>query len=454
MFRRLHSAESGYVLVTALIALAVMAILGAATAAQANSAVRTADTAIRSEQALYLARAGVERVAANPPDLEDGGRTYIHAAHLDPELTTASYTVRVDREGDFLLVRSTGTAARGRSQERRTLGETLYWPLPDPQDPGGGDPGGEEPGGPGGGDSGGGHPGGVDPGGEGPGGTEPGGDWPLTFKYAIWADGPVDIRNNAAICGDIVTTGQVTIKNNATIWGQTRSGNKRSPCKTVSGSGVVASSTGVDIRDNAIVQGGYCAPGHPGPCGSGPTDAQVRPPAVSLEGLKARASEWWVQKGGAEQTSECTRAPDGVLCRELSSATVELSGTIRYMEPTVIYVDGNLLVKNNTRLDIHGPVTFVATGGITVANNARLGCGAGTYCPVGLVASGNVEFAQNTEVHAFIHTGAEFRGMNNSVLYGNVIARSTNFSKNNYVQHAFARPEGNSPPGLPSEPGE
>jgi len=435
MFRRLRSSEGGYVLVAALVALAVMAILAAAAAAQANSAVRSADAAIRSEQALYLARAGAERVVANPPDLEDGAETRIHATDLDPDLTIASYVVKVRREGDYLLIQSTGTAAHGRSREQRTLEETLYWPLPDePEDPGGENPGGED-------------PGGEDSGNEAPGETDPEGNLPLIFEHAVWVDGPVDIKNNAAICGNIVATGQVTIKNNATIWGQTKSKNKRSPCKTVAGSGMVVSATGVDIGNNATVQGGYCAPGHPGPCGSVPTAGQIRPPAVDLASLKARASEWWVQKK-TSQPSECVQAPEGVACKELSSSTVELTGTMRYTEPTIIYVDGNLVLNNNARVDIYGPVTFVVTGQVTIENNARLSCGSSHYCPVGLVAKKDVQLAQNTEVHAFVHTDGEFRGMNNSGLYGNVIARSTNFSKNNYVQQAFSAPAGPWPPGL------
>jgi len=430
MLRRFRSSADGYVLALALVGLAVMAILAAGATRQASSAVRTADKAIRSEQAQYLAEAGVQRVTAAPPfDLPDGETERFQASDLDPELDEASYTVTVRREGDFLVIRSEGTAARGRNREQRTVENHLYAPAPDP----GADPGGSEPGD-----------------GDDPGGTDdPGGSGPLIFRHAIWSDGPVDIRNNVRICGDIVTTGMVTVKNNATVWGKTKSQDRKSPCGSVAGTGMVVSARGVDVRNNATIQGGYCAPGRPGPCGSTPVADEVRPPRINLDALKEKAAEWWVQSSFA-----CADRPEGATCKVLSSESHSLSGTLRYTEPTLIYVDANLTMQNNAKVDIYGPVTFIVNGTVTVGNNARLTCGGAGYCPIGLAVADDVMFAQNTEVHAFIHTDGEYRGLSKAVLYGNVIAKVTNFSKNNYTQHGFSTAVGPYPPGLLLETGE
>lgn len=477
MLRRLRSSEGGYVLVLALVGLAVMAILAAGATRQATSAVRTAEKAIRAEQAQYLAEAGVQRVVAAPPvELPEGETATFRASNLDPELDDAFYVVTVEREGDYLLIESVGTAARGRNREERRVRDRLFAPLPDPggEDPGNEDPGGEDPGGE--------DPGGEDPGGEDPGGEDPG-NQPILFKYTLWTDDEVQLSNTALVCGDIVTTSTVEMSNSATVWGTVGGGANGSTCKSVGGSGTVVAAGSVSLSNTATIQGtvlssgnvtlynsatirgkavssgkvtlynsaqilgGHCKPGQAG-CPPLPGASEIRPPKVDLAGLKAQADEWWVKR-----TFDCAGLPQGAKCKVIGTNGVVLEGFLEFSEPTIIYVDGNLSLSNNKRLDIKGPVTFVVNGSIQFSNSSRLTCtGKGgpskAYCPIGLVSTKGVTTSNSSEVHAFIHTDGKFIGANSSTVYGNVVANSISTLANSYVQHGFSQPVGEYPPGL------
>lgn len=411
----LHSAqgrrgEPGYILATALLALAVMAILAAVAMRQATSALRTAERAVREEQALYLANAGVEW-ALSRAQADIWEPTYERELELE-EGVLGRYAVTVVDQGDRWVVVSTGTVRRGRDVISRTVEAEI----------------------------------GLVPGEE-----TPSLRVPVAFQQAILVDGELTIPNHAKICGDVLATGPIHVMPNGRVWGSLRQDNASSPCKSVVGTGKVVSASWVTFQGNATdnIEGGWCDPDHWGdgtPCPTPPDAAAMGVPEIDVTALRSRAAEWWVKTN-----EDCREAPAGAVCRVDPSGKHKMQGSVAFSGPTVIYVQGTLELDD---VRIAGPVTFVVDGEIQLS---RVTCGEGkAYCPIGLLATQGVELAQKAEGHAIIHTEGQFTvGGNHAELYGNVVARRISLS-NHFTQHAMPPGAGVFPPGLPTAavPGE
>lgn len=396
MSRILRRSQDGYVMVTALIALAVMSILAAAAIAQANTALRMTGQAVRSEQALYLANAGVEMILARirnapldeenqpAPEIEENA-PYTYSMELEPGLV-GSYEVVVTLTGSTAQIHSTGTV-EGTSR-------VIEAQVPLSGDDDGGDDG--------------------------------GGGAPIPDQLAF-GHGPMKLENNADICGDLYTTGNLKLENNVTIWNKTNAQDTKSPCEAIYGTGQVVVMGELTNENNVAIPGGWCDAtdyGPSTPCQGNPPHVGTLPPPDFAK-LKARATRWYVK---ASDAAYCDDKPADT-CQTLNG-TLSLTGSQTYSDD-LVYVDGNLKIdkERGDGLSLTGSVTFVVTGSVSI--EADLTCSDETNCLVGIIAGQSIKVEQNNvTVHATMQTLGELKAENSITIRGYLVAASMTMENN------------------------
>lgn|GEM_PF-2535202 len=434
MRRITRDREEGYVMITALIALAVMTILGAVAIAEATTALRISRQAVRTEQALYMANAGAEYIMARlhsetPPE---EGTFYSDTYQLEPGLTGFFTVVATGLETETVQLQSTGTVQdqTGQTWTRAVLASIPLIPVA--TDPGGGgDPGG-------------------DPGGETGGGETEDPNAPVIFDQTMGSGGQVWVPNNGYICGDVVSRQRIELRNGVTVWGKTKFEDPNSPCLEVTGSGRVISAVDVWFQNESqvFVQGGWCDPDHWGegtPCPTQPQADEIQVPTVDMAALKSRATEWWVRT-----EADCAGRPATTTCKVIPSNLLYLEGEMTFTQPALIWIDATLRMGTNDRLQITGKVNFVVNGQVQIANNARITCGE-VFCPIAITSAQDISVGNGAEIHASMHAGTQFTG-GNATIYGNVLAQTSNLD-NNYEQHGTDPEPIEYPPGLPTNSG-
>ncbi|HYG56527.1 MAG TPA: hypothetical protein VD902_00465, partial [Symbiobacteriaceae bacterium] len=195
--------ERGYVLISTLIALAVISLLGAASLSWAASSLKLSSRAVATEQAFYLANAGVEEASARaragdlPARLE-------RTVEIAPGIT-GQYAVDITEEpGNLYRVVSTGTAGAG----RQTITATIR---------------------------------GVGQ------GTH------VAYQSLMYTGGSLVVENQMDICGDIVVTGNAEFRAQATVWNQTKGQNKKSPCDSIMGTGKAEVGGLIDLQNSQTI---------------------------------------------------------------------------------------------------------------------------------------------------------------------------------------------------------
>lgn len=410
MIRILRRSEEGYVMITALIALAVMAILAAAAISQANSALRMSNQAVRSEQALYMANAGVEAILAMTltPSMIEENKPYSYSMELEPGLT-GSYEVivTVPRPG-IIHIAATGMVSRDDAPTSRMVEAEIPFQW-DETDGGGG-------------------------------GTTP--------DQLVFGNGPLNLMNDADVCGDLYAAGDMSLGNGVRVWSQTRAQDPDSPCDSIQGSGRAVAAGTLTKGNKTEIQGGWCDSAHfgsPYPC---PTRPQVRTlPPPNWTDLRAQATRWYVKPADA---AFCNDKPEGT-CQVLTGdpPKLDLYGESTYSRE-LIFIDGDLEVPQqaNRELVIGGAVTFAATGRVTLGGNVR--CAGGSTCSAAFIAGGDLTLGNNKEVWALLQTAGKLSG-NQMTIHGYLTAGSYEL-KNGMTLYPMV---GNAwPPGVPGGPGE
>ncbi len=418
MIRASRRNEEGYVLITALIALAVMTILGAVAIAQATTALRMTRQAVRTEQALYMANAGAEFIlarvqTATPPEV---GVFYGDTLPLEPGLT-GSYSVYIEeRQEGFIWLHSTGFVqdASGEQFTRQVEAEI-------PLDLAGGGGGG---------------------------GTGGGGDGGQGGAF-VWGNGPLTLGNQMDVCGDLYSTGDITLGTQVRVWGTTGGD---SPCTTIAGTGKVVAQGRLAKGPNTTIDGGWCDSTHygaPYACDAPPQVQTMPTPAFAT--LKSTATRWYVAPGSG---AFCDGKPAGS-CAELpepekknDSVSLALGGAQSYQED-LVYVEGDLVVQRNDPLRITGTVTFAVTGSVYLEDDLVCAAGPGR-CNVAVIASGDIAVTSTqVEVHSILQTAQTLRVKNQDVIWGTMVASDFDF-ETGVTLYPYA---GDSwPPGVPHPP--
>ncbi|MDF2629354.1 MAG: hypothetical protein K0R39_3185 [Symbiobacteriaceae bacterium] len=352
--------DSGYILITTMIALAVVALLGAGALNWASSGLRLARKAVESEQAFYMANAGIEDALARVLAGEAAGP-------INRQLPVAgglagTYSVSMTPQADeSLSVVSTG-------QVGRTTRVVTARMMPGST---GGGPGGGTPG-------------------SGEGTPAPPGVPEQVFQQAIYSNGSLAFDNNSVICGDLTAVGSVTLGNGTRVVGKPGAG-----CSYVVGTGKVIATGLVELGNNATVAGGWCdywrwgSAAHP--CPTRPSAAPL--PAPDFAALSAQATE----------RHSTSRAWSG----------------LRSYNNDLVYISGSLLVEK-AGLTVSGTVTFVATGGVSLEGSI-ICAGA---CTVAIIARGDITSGNSLTFRATLVSANRIALGNQVTVHGNLQASS------------------------------
>ncbi|MFZ5817979.1 MAG: hypothetical protein ACOY93_22230 [Bacillota bacterium] len=405
---RIHRrSEAGYVLVTALVALAVMSILAAAAISQATAALRLSAQAVRSEQALYMGNAGVEQILAmtRSASFIELNTPYTYNREVEPGVT-GSYeaVVTVPRPG-IIHIRSTGTVTHAGESTRRVVEAE----IPFVQNSGDGGGGGSSP-------------------------------------VLAFGNGSLSLMNQADICGDLYAAGDMTLGNTVTVWSKTTQEDPDSPCESIQGTGKAVASGTLTMGQVTEIQGGWCDATHygpPYPCDEKPEVQTLPPPDFAA--LKEQATRWYVRPSDA---AFCSDKPAGS-CQVLSGGKLTTYGSQSYSQE-IVYVDGDLEVPQqaNRRLQISGSVTFVVTGRAILGGSVL--CTGGSTCGVAFLAGGDITLGYRKEYWALLQTLGTLSG-NQVTVHGNLIAQT--YDLRNGVK-LYPMAAGAWPPGVPGAPGE
>lgn len=302
--------ERGYILITTMIALGVVAVLATSALGWALTGLRLSRKAVESEQAFYMANAGIEealaRVLAGQPPVDFSQLRPVGAGLSG----TYSVTMRVNADQSITVESRGSVGGTTRLATARMLPGTS---------------GGTDPGTPGGG--------------TGEAAQPPPGVPAQVFAQAVYSNGSLAFDNNAVVCGDLSAVGSVLLGNGTRVLGTVGSG-----CSTVVGTGKLVATGLIDLGNNSYIAGGWCDAAHWGtaghPCPSKPSATPLAYPDLS--------SQATVQVPGS----------------------LTLSGTQTYNHD-IVYVGGNLAVDKKG-VAISGSVTFAVKG--TVDLNGSLTC--------------------------------------------------------------------------------
>jgi type II secretory pathway pseudopilin PulG len=228
--RRLAAEDQGYVLITALLVLAVISIVGAGALGWAATSARMARQAMVSEQAFYMANAGLEEALAraNAGQLNPN-QTLQHTMTIAPGLQGSYQVTLASQQDGTVLATSTGTV--------RSTSRTLTARL---------------------------RLGGLSP----------------AYQYLTFLGEPLDLQHVDA-CGDLYAYGDIEVKHTH-IWGKTTAQDPSSPCTSIRGTGKLVSTGGVTV-DKSVVDGGVY-----------PFAKPIAMPIIDIAALKSRATAWWV----------------------------------------------------------------------------------------------------------------------------------------------------------------
>lgn len=359
--------DNGYILITTMIALAVVALLGAAALNGATSGLRLARRAVESEQAFYMANAGIEDALARVLAGQVAG-PFGRTLPVNGSLS-GTYTVTMTQQPDqSLQVVSTGRVGR------TARAVTARMQPGAPGTPGGGTGNGSTP--------------------------PPPGVPEQVFQQAIFSNGSLAFDNNSVICGDLAAVGSVILGNGTKVVGAAGSG-----CTYVVGTGKLVATGLVELGNNASVAGGWCDSLHWGtpayPCPTRPTSAPL--PAPDFAALGARAT---VRAG----------------------SSLTLSGTKSYNND-LVYVEGNVTVAK-AGLAVSGTVTFVATGSaslegpltcagactVAVISRGDITSGNNLVLRSTLVSAGRIALGNSATVYGNLQA-ATFAVLNNATVY-------------------------------------
>ncbi|HWI65515.1 MAG TPA: hypothetical protein VNT75_27100 [Symbiobacteriaceae bacterium] len=296
--------ERGYILITTIIALAVVSLLATAALGWATTGLRLSRKAVEAEQAFYLANAGIEdalaRLLAQQP-LTGFSRLLPVGSSL-----SGSYSVTFSPEPDqSVTVISTGVVAGS----TRVVTARMV-----PGTTGGGNPGGGGPSGP------------AAP------QNPPPGVPAHVFTQTVYSNGSLTFNNNSLVCGDLYAMGSVILGNNTRVAGSVGSG-----CASVNGTGKLVATGLAVIGNNTVVEGGWCDSTRWGagtPCATKPTAAPLTFPDLS---------------GQASSTV---------------GGNLTLAGTRSY-SGQIVQVNGDLYVDNKGAA-ISGSVTFYVKGRVSI----------------------------------------------------------------------------------------
>lgn len=381
--------QGGYVLITVLIALAVMALLGTTALGWALTGLRLSRQAVESEQAFYMANAGIEHALARVlGGQEPGSFDYQQPAGSG---VAGTYSVTMTAEPDHsITVVSTGQVGA----TRRVVTARML-PGASGSEGGGGGGGSQQ-----------------------PAPARPPAVPDGVYAQAIFSNGSLSLRNTATVCGDLYVVGTVSLGNNDRVLGTVKP-----PCESVVGTGKVVASELVTLENNVVVEGGWCdslrfnQPGHPCP---------TRPAADPLPGPNYAALY-----------SQASVRIEGDLT---------LSGMQTY-DNAIVYVTGNLLVSRQGAA-ISGAVTYAVNGDVFIDGN--LSC-AGS-CAVGILSQGGMTVEHNADVRATLVTRRSLVLGNHVTLRGNIQAGSMSTGNSPVIYPlggSGAVPPG-TPPGVPA----
>jgi type II secretory pathway pseudopilin PulG len=349
-----------------MIALAVVALLGAAALNWATSGLRLARKATESEQAFYMANAGIEdglaRVLAGQAAVSFSRQLPIAGS------LSGTYSVTMTAQPDqSLAVVSTG-------QVGKTTRVVTARMVPGTAGSGTGSPDGSVP--------------------------PPPGVPEQVFQQAIFSNGSLAFDNNSVICGDLLAVGSITLGNGTRVVGTAGSG-----CSYVVGTGKVIATGLVELGNNATVAGGWCDYWRWGttanPCPTRPTASPLSPP--NFAALSARAT---VRSG----------------------SSLTLAGSKSYHND-VVYIEGNLLV-DKVGVALSGTVTFVATGSanlegdltcagacnVAIISRGDITSGNNLVFRSTLVSTGRIALGNSATVHGNLQAGS-FAVLNNATVY-------------------------------------
>lgn len=379
---RIHrKSEEGYVMVTALIALAVMAILAVAALTQANTALRMARQGVWAEQALYAANAGIETILGRMQVVEPAepivpGQSYTGSFALPQGLTGSFEVLVTDPRPAAIHLKSIGQVTDGTETHTRVVEAD----IPFNRD------------------------------GDGGGTTNPPPASTGLGEDLIFSNGPLTLSNNSNICGSLYVNGDLELGNWTKVWNSTTG----SPCKEIIGTGVVIATGKMNLKQNVDLPANrLCASNHSGPgtaCPAGPPALRSLP-KPDFAKLRQDASRWYVPNA-----TFCQGKPAGSCQLVGKKDTVTIRGAQSY-QGEIIYIDGDLTNKGG--LTITGTVTFAVTGNVSL--DANLLC-TGT-CSVAIIADGNIDVQPNTTQHATLYANGRLTGNQNTV-YGRLFAGS------------------------------
>jgi len=349
-----------------MIALAVVALLGAAALNWATSGLRLARKATESEQAFYMANAGIEDGLARVLAGQAAG-PFSRQLPIAGSLS-GTYSVTMTAQPDqSLAVVSTG-------QVGRTTRVVTARMVPGTAGSGPGSPDGSAP-----------PPPGVDE---------------QVFQQAIFSNGSLAFDNNSVICGDLLAVGSITLGNGTRVVGTAGSG-----CSYVVGTGKVIATGLVELGNNATVAGGWCDYWRWGttahPCPTRPSASPLAAPDFAA--LSTRAT---VRAG----------------------AGLTLAGTRSYNND-IVYINGNLLV-DKTGVALTGTVTFVATGSaylegpvicagactVAIISRGDITSGNNLVFRSTLVSAGRIALGNSATVYGNLQAGG-FAVLNNATVY-------------------------------------
>lgn len=397
MIRKLHRSEGGYVLVTALIAMAVLSILAAAAISQAHTALRMSRQAVRDEQALYMANAGVEMVYALvlEPQLIPENAEYNYPMQIAPGVNGSYHVVITDRPG-MIGIRSTGTVTEASGTSTRVIEAEI------PFDRSGGTP---------------------------------------PPEVLVMGNGPLSFHNMVDVCGDMFVNGDLETKH-MTVWARTTAQDEDSPCETLLGEGRTIVTGKLTKDQHSEFQAGWCDKDHyedHTPCdGTKPQVRSFTPPDFPT--LKSQATRWFVPNS---ESSYCNGKPAGT-CQTFSSP-LPLSGNRTYQDD-LVYVEGSLDISGSG-LTVTGNVTFAVNGAVRIDGDIR--CAGSTTCNVAIVSAGDITVPNtHTFVRSTLFTNGRLIIEKTKVTIRGLISAGTVEAKNHLIIH----PEYVWPVGVPGNP--
>lgn len=346
--------DGGYVLITVLLALAVISLLGTAALSQADTSLKLARQATESNQALYVANAGIEAVLAH---VNNGG-TVAAGSNFAITLPVApgvqgNYSVTFTDEGAG-VVAATAVGTVGNSTRQITVRMNGSAASMSP-----------------------------------------------VYQHIAFSNGELEFERAVNVCGDLYANGNLKLKKDVRVWGKTTAQDPASPCSTILGTGKVISAEKVELGSGAVVQGGWCDSTHYGAgyaCAAPPQ--ALTTPAVDFADLKNRATRWYVT-----DSAFCSAKPAGTCTVVSGRYKLTLSGPQTYASD-LIYVEGDIEVAS-AGLTTQGTVTFVATGKVTFKGDVlrnTAACTEGATCSTAFVSQGEQKAVKEGQLWGIFFT--------------------------------------------------